>query len=877
MIRFQIITLLLSLWVITCYSQEKQHRIDVLKNMPIHEILKAFENQYQLDFSYDVDAINNLDLNIDEGSISLDSLAQILQAQTKFTLQKIDDDSYILVENNEAIDICGFVIDSETNFELAQATIIKNSKAIKLTDQRGYFTLQLDATDSIAVSYLGYHTKRMKASDFSAPKCDTIRLASEIQYLDQVVIKEYLTTGIQKNKDAAIDVSIKKLRILPGLIEPDVLQSLQLLPGINSPTEDPAGLHIRGGTPDQNLVLWDGIKMYHNGHFFNQISTFNPYIVKDVKVYRGGTSVRYGDRVSGAIIIESDDDLTEELKVGGGLNFTHADIFAKVPLSKKVGIMGAFRRSTTDIYQNVGYNNLVRKVFQNTRADISEDADEETSREDDFSFSDSNFKVVWNPNTTNSVKFSAIYAKNKLDNVAPPQELSETSSFITEDVYKLRNAGASINWKRTYSNNTIQKANLYFSSYGTKYRLTRTLISPDQDLDYNYTQNNDVIDIGAAYSLDIPITKKQSLGLGYQYTYNETGYYNREALTGDFEEFIDNNTVGHNNNHTVYSEYTYNGKKTNATLGVRGSYLSRSNQFFLEPRLFSSMEVFKNFRITASAELKNQQISNYSDFGSVSPSIGGLPIADNVWVLSGETTRDEAVFSIPIIKSRQFTLGALYTYKGWNFDLEGYYKYLTNIASSNNAILEFVSISQGNNDIEIGKESRVGVDLLLKKRIHNYRFWLGYSLSKTAVTFPELQRKSFPGNFDQRHVFNISQTLKVKQFEFALGWNYATGRPFTNLIPDENGFAGNVLDPRGINANRFKAYHRLDASVLYRFDIKTKKPWSGMLGFSLRNIYNRKNTIDQGFVEVGQDDILIDTFERESLRLTPDIVTRFNF
>ncbi len=166
---------------------------------------------------------------------------------------------------------------------------------------------------------------------------------------------------------------------------------------------------------------------------------------------------------------------------------------------------------------------------------------------------------------------------------------------------------------------------------------------------------------------------------------------------------------------------------------------------------------------------------------------------------------------------------------------------------------------------------------LIKKRIKNYRFWIGYSFSKTIVNFPTLQKQSFPSNFNQQHVLNISQTLKVNQFEFALGWNFATGSPYTRFIPDENGFAGNRIPTNGINGSRFKDYHRLDASMIYRFDFKTKNPWGIVLGFSLRNIYNRNNTIDQGLTEVGTDEIIIESFEKQSLRLTPDVVIRFNF
>ncbi|GAA3607722.1 TonB-dependent receptor [Flavivirga amylovorans] len=875
MIRFKFVVVVLCFWNVFGYSQQ----IVAAKNQSILEILEMFKNQHQFNFSYDVEAIKNIKLTIGQSSISIDSLVDILKEQTPFILQKVADRSYILVKNDQTIEICGFVIDSITTVELTQATIIKDINAIKSTDEQGYFRLRLSPRDSISISYLGYDTKTIKVSNFSASRCDTIQLKPEVQNLSQIIINEYLTTGVQKNKDASINVSTKKLRILPGLVEPDVLQSLQLVPGISSPTEDPAGLYIRGGTPDQNLVLWDGIKMYHNGHFFNQISTFNPYIVKNVKVYRGGTSARYGDRISGVIIIESDDDLTEALKIGGGVNFTHADLFIKAPVSEKVGVMGAFRRSTTDIYQNIAFNNLTRKVFQNTRGDISDDnlvdTMEEESREDNFSFSDINFKVVWNPNAKNTVKLSTIFAQNRLDNDTPPQEINSPNSFSTNDFYKIKNVGASLNWKKKYSNNSIQKTSFYFSSYDTRYKIERKGIDINQN--FNYTQNNDVKDIGIAYSLDIPIAKKQSLALGYQFAYNETKYDFAEVFTGDFEAVFDNITNGYSNNHTVYSEYMYKGVKTYANFGLRGSYISSTDQFFVEPRMFSSIEIFKNFRITTSAELKNQQLNSFNDFGSISPSIGGLPVADNKWLLSGNILYEGDSYFIPVIKSRQFTFGSLYTYKGWNFDLEGYYKKLTDITSINDLILDVVP-SEDNTGLSIGKEERIGFDFLLKKRIRNYRFWIGYSLSKTLVTFPKLQQKSFSGNFDQRHVLNISQTLKVNDFEFALGWNYATGSPYTKLIPDENGALGNTIDPEGINTSRFKAYHRLDASVVYRFNFKTKHPWGGMFGFSLRNIYNRKNTLDQGFTfKTGENDIILETFERKSLRLTPDVVIRFNF
>ena len=188
------------------------------------------------------------------------------------------------------------------------------------------------------------------------------------QHLQEIVIKEFLTSGISReNDDTSILVSPKKLGILPGLTEPDVLQSIQLLPGVQSPTETAAGIYIRGGTPDQNLVLWDGIKMYHSGHFFGTISAFNPYITEDIKLYKSGTKASYGNRISGVIDITSDYDIPKEIKGGFGSNMTHADAYLKAPVGKSSAVMVSARRSINDIITTETFKNLSQRVFQDTK------------------------------------------------------------------------------------------------------------------------------------------------------------------------------------------------------------------------------------------------------------------------------------------------------------------------------------------------------------------------------------------------------------------------------------------------------------------------------------------------------------------------------
>jgi len=776
------------IFIITCYSFNFCHSQeieiqDTKKNQSLYALIKSFEDIHKLNFSFDVDAIKKINIDIDTGNLSISQLLRLVKTQTAYhIIQDGEKDFLIIKKANEYKDICGYVIDSFSEFALSKADIIVNGEVKAISDKNGFFETRTPANDSIFVSYLGYKTAIKKTSDFKTNNCDTIALLPKVYELNSVVISDYLTTGIHKNVDGSATISTKKLKILPGLIEPDVLNSMQLLPGISSPTEDGAALYIRGGTPSQNLILFDGIKMYQTGHFFDQISAFNPYIIGETNVYRGGTSVRYGDRISGVVDIKTDNDLLDSFTIGGGFNLTHADVFIKSPISKKVGFLAAMRRSTSDIYDNITTNNLTEKVFQNTRGSDSSNLNRDNSdATDESTFNDINFKVLWEINRKNTLKFSSIFAGNKLNNFRESISDSIANTFSSiRDVFKIRNFGTAIQWKKIGDSKTVQNANIYTSYFDKQYNLTNiNELSNDGS-----SKNNTVLDFGAEYSIDIPISTNKTWNLGYQFVRNKTTLREKERSglfpSPNFFEF-EVNFNGEEIAHTFFSEYRYTTPKICVNIGLRNSFLSESNQSYTEPRIFSSAEIFKNFRVTASLELKNQQLNQYAgNYPSISPIGPSLAISEEDWVLSNGTISfdfrdsfgddpiddnnfDDSV-TIPVVKSRQFTLGTLYSYSGWHFDLEGYYKKISDISLLYDVPFFIAQDLNNNGDPDqpiypTGQEDRVGLDFLVKKTFRNYRFWLGYTFSKTSIDFPNIQERSFPNKFDQRHVLNISQTL----------------------------------------------------------------------------------------------------------------------
>ncbi|HMC01226.1 MAG TPA: TonB-dependent receptor, partial [Flavobacteriaceae bacterium] len=374
---------------------------------------------------------------------------------------------------------------------------------------------------------------------------------SDTQELDEVVIKEYITSGVNENLDGSISISPKQLGILPGLTEPDVLQSIQLIPGVQSPTETASGLYIRGGTPDQNLILWDGIKMYQSGHFFGTFSVFNPYITEDIKLFKRATNAEYGNRISGVVDITSDNEITDNLHGSFGFNMTHFDANLKIPAGKKFSLLLSTRRSFTDIFNTLTFKNLSERVFQDTK--ISEgnkvfEDDEVTTTKDLFYFSDFTVKAIIEPSDKDKITISNLFTKNKLDYGFLIEEYEEAS----QDKLDIENFGSSISWNHNYTEKFSHTLSTYYSKYDLEYVGSNSITD---EFSNELKKLNGIDDFGFSFDTDWQINELSDIGMGYQFTSNKVDYtlsfQDSESPEDDFTEV--NSEI--NNIHAFYGNY----------------------------------------------------------------------------------------------------------------------------------------------------------------------------------------------------------------------------------------------------------------------------------------------------------------------------------
>ena len=260
--------LLLSLLLWSALRMGWAQEVDTPSSLSIIAYIQQLEEDFDVKFSYVDEDLRPLQIKIPKSTV-LEEILDDIQNQTQLIIKKLSERYYTL-SKSITVDICARVLDNfEENTVTGASIEVLGSSIATVTDLDGnFFLTNIPRKASIRVRHLGYKTQYVTAEDLISKRpCETILLGIRYQQLDEVVVYKFLTTGLIKNADGSVELNTAEFGILPGLIEPDVLQTIQALPGIKSIDETVSDINIRGGTNDQNLLLWDGIKMYQSGHF----------------------------------------------------------------------------------------------------------------------------------------------------------------------------------------------------------------------------------------------------------------------------------------------------------------------------------------------------------------------------------------------------------------------------------------------------------------------------------------------------------------------------------------------------------------------------------------------------------------------------------
>ena len=667
----------------------------------------------------------------------------------------------------------------------------------------------------------------------------------EVQELQEVVVGSYLTSGISRNNNGITSIKPQQFGILPGMIEPDVLQTIQALPGVMSVDETISNINIRGGTHDQNLILWDGIKMYQSGHFFGLISAFNPYLTQHVDVSKNGTSARYGDGVSSVIDMQNANELSHHFKAGVGLNMTHMDGFLVLPLGKKTELQFSTRRSITDWIDTPTYDSYFDRVFQDTDlTNNGRDLNGTISKDERFYFYDVSAKLLVNLTEKDRLRFNFLTISNDVhyrEQSTINDENTESNSFLKQN---------SLSGGATYLRTWNSKFNTSLQFYGSKYDLDAN----NQDVVNNQRliQENKVLEYAVKLDTDWFINNHFKLSSGYQFF--ETGISNLEDVNNPrFKSYIKEVV----RTHSVYSELKYlsSNLNTNVKVGARANYYEKFDVYKLEPRVSFSQRFLNYFRFELLGELKTQTTSQIIDLQN-----DFLGIEKRRWILANNE-------SIPIIESKQASAGIHYSQNQLLVSAETYLKHVDNITSRSQGFQNQFQYVK-----DIGSYEVVGLDVLVNKQFENTSAWLSYSYSKNTYQFDIINNgKAFPNNVDIQHAVTFGATHTLGNLKLAIGVNWHTGKPFTEPNNDDP-VIGNNVNYNAPNSSNLKDYFRADFSATYR--LKLSETTNAVAGISLWNLTNQENIINS-YYKLEDDEVI--RIDNTSLGLTPNASLRVSF
>ena len=858
---------ILILTILLCYLQNSliaQFSYDEVSNTSLSTVLSQLERDHNISFSYKDRFIEDKRISLKEGNYGLNERLDQIFSSLDLDYEILDDVHIVIYKEKQEIKnwiSCGTIKDKISSEPIAYASIYTmDQKNGVESDNEGNFHFEFTNSNSkIAVSFLGYQTKYIDAKDLE--DCQDIFMDIDEQLLDEIVLKDYLIDGIEQSSEASgIVIKPNSMSILPGSVDNDVLTSLQFLPGISNPLETLDGIYVRGGTPDQNLILWDGIPVYHTSHFFGMISAFNPYIIEDVDIYRSGISSYYGGRVSSVIDISSKAEAPERFSAGLGLNLTHSHLELEIPLWKNSGLFISARNSITEVWNTPTFINYAERVFQGSKVDVDRFNDPNLDFNDNFNFNDGNIRWVYNLKK-DKFSFSTLAGLNNLEYST---ELPQWNA-IAFDNLNLSNGGGSLNWERKWNKTLKSTFELNNGNYDYDYSLELKFVDRLEDEAPVFFKSKNVVeDSGAKFSLQWQPKLSQKFDFGYQYTGNDIDI---EIINKNFENIDTSAENFESRVFSVFGEYTLDLPEVlRLNLGLRFQHSPILDNNYFEPRIDLSTPLNEYVSLKVNTGKHFQFISQLVAIG-----INDLGLGNEIWVSSNNTT-------IPVIESNQWMGGIILRKDGWTIDVEAYVKELVGITSLASSFVNLPNqpYSQGNSKVR-------GLDLLVKKNFGNYRSWISYTISETDYEFINISPTPFPASHDQPHIFQWVHMYKQKQWEYALGLHLRSGLPFTDvqgvqLVTDPEGQVFAQLQYDDVNGKRLSSYFRLDASVTYNF--KTNSRFHGFVSASLQNISNHKNILGKEFLlgdtgSSGLPEIL--TVEEIGLKLTPNVSVNLRF
>jgi outer membrane receptor for ferrienterochelin and colicin len=738
--------------------------------------------------------------------------------------------------------ISGYVSVAETGERIIGSTIYEaNTSKGTTANNYGFYSLSLPKGKiTLVCSFVGYSSQTL-IFELTKDTVINFRLSlsySEIKEVSVVATKSKVT----ETQMSVIDVPIQKLQTIPVILgEADVLKVMQLLPGVKGGTEGTSGIYVRGGGPDQNLFLLDGVPVYNASHLLGFFSVFNPDAIKTIKLYKGGFPAHYGGRLSSVVDIALKDGNMKKLEGNFSIGLISSKLSLEGPIIKdQTSFIVSARRTYADVIAQPLIVYLNSKNNEGIKAGAW--------------FHDLNLKVNHIFSERSRLYFSAYYGQDKGFGGTENSNKYEYNGTNVDQTIKNMfgldwgNTIASLRWnyligKKLFSNTTFTYSKYIFD------------VSIENEEVDNITKNkaenffkyySGIEDVSGKIDFDYFPLPGHEVKFGTQFTrhlfspgVSQLKLMNRiDNVTNALDSVYGNRKINANELSFYLEDDMVITPELRANAGVYLSVFNVDDVTYLrpQPRLSLRYKVNDNWSIKATYSRMAQHVHLLTTSGISMPTDLWLPV-----------TKD---FEPPI--SDQVAIGtAINLPKKFSLTFEGFYKTMQNLIEYKEGASFTGNATNWESKVEKGKGWSYGTELMLEKNVGKTTGWIGYTLSWSERQFDNLNfGKPFPAKYDSRHDISIALTHKFNEkIDIGLSWVYNTGTTVTlgtmeylgavipSLIPN-NHSQQVITEYEGRNNFRMPAYHRLDIGANFH---KQKKHGVRTWNISFYNAYSRQN------------------------------------
>ena len=807
----------------------------------LKQILESLREDFHLDLTYSDDRIPvDKVLTIEVVNYPLRELLSQIAIKAKIDFQEVAG-RVVFVPRPKApsgppnrITISGYIEDAATGEKLIGANVadVSTGQGIS-TNPYGFYSLTLDGPEvEIAVSFVGFQ-RQIFALDLQKDTVLDVEMVNALE-LEEFEVKASKTEDpSEATAMSTIEFNPADMADVPSLAgERDVLRNMQQYPGVSFGNEGSVSLYVRGGGPDQNLLLLDGVPIYNTYHLFGLVSIFNSSAVNNVRLIKGGYPARYAGRLSSVLDARIKEGNNKKLKgeVAAGLLTTQFTV--EGPIKKNTtSFLLAFRRTYADLLATP----LMREINRRNGVDGKWS----------FNFYDLNAKVNHKFSDKNRIYLSVYNSQDRGVNDRRENffEDSTSTSYTLENNYNIKwsNLTSSVRWNHLFNNRLFANTTLFYSDYR---------FNINEDLNYYEEFNgattfefrvktqyrSDIRDIGGRIEFNYFPSPRHNVRFG--------GGVVRHRFQPGVNAVVGSQNANFNFDNRAIFPYEYNAyvedefkiaPDLSVNVGAHGAAFQLEDTTYrsFQPRILLRYSISKSLAFKASYAEMTQYLHLLNNANI------GLPV--DLWVPPTKRVSPQ--------ESQQTAVGIVKHFKkGYEFSTEGYVRQMQNLIEYENGA-SFLNPNENWEDkIVVGTGRAFGVEFLFRKTTGRTTGWIGYTLSRSDRLFPDLNEGvRFPFKYDRTHDISATAIHKLNEkVTFSATWVFGTGSATTLPIGTfsaastniRNQFLPDLLEFGSRNGHRLRDYHRLDLAVTF----KKKISWGErILNLSLYNTYSRRN------------------------------------